>query len=368
MSVSTQIAPRTGVEPRRGEEKRSRGSVIDLFCGAGGLSHGFKLEGFDVVAGVDIDEKCRFPFERNNDAPFLLEDVASIDASSLNERFSSSVPRILVGCAPCQPFSKYSQGREDGRWQLLEHFSRLIQEIKPDIVSMENVPRLQKFKDSAVFDTFVRALRNEDYFVDWKIAYCPDYGIPQSRSRLVLLASRFGPPGVPALTHTPDRYPTVRQTIGDLPPIAAGGVHATDDLHRCSALSAGNEKRIRASRPGGSWRDWSEELVTDCHKRETGKGYSSVYGRMRWDEPAPTMTTQFFGFGNGRFGHPEQDRAISLREGALIQTFPPHYAFVPEGQKVEMKSIGRLIGNAVPVDLGRAIARRIRSHLDEYDK
>ncbi|MER8859962.1 DNA cytosine methyltransferase [Mesorhizobium sp. M0757] len=368
MSIATQIARLDRVESRRGAKKRSRGSVIDLFCGAGGLSHGFKLEGFDVVAGVDIDEKCRFPFERNNDAPFLLEDVGTIDADALGERFVSGSPRVLVGCAPCQPFSKYSQGREDGRWQLLEHFSRLIREIQPDIVSMENVPRLQKFRDSAVFDAFVRALRNADYFVDWKIVYCPDFGIPQYRSRLVLLASRLGPPGVPAPTHTPDRYLTVRQTIGDLPPIAAGGAHATDDLHRCSALSASNEKRMHASRPGGSWRDWSEELVTACHRRETGKGYSSVYGRMSWDEPAPTMTTQFFGFGNGRFGHPEQDRAISLREGALIQTFPPNYAFVPDGQKVEMKSIGRLIGNAVPVDLGRAIARRIRSHLDEYGK
>lgn len=352
----------------RRRKTRSPGSVIDLFCGAGGLSHGFKMEGFDIVAGVDTDDNCRFPFEHNNDAPFLLEDVAEIDAAALNRRFLPDASRVLVGCAPCQPFSKYSQGREDGRWQLLKHFSRLIRELRPDVVSMENVPRLQKFKDSAVFDAFVRALRNDDYFVDWKIAYCPDYGIPQSRSRLVLLASRFGPPGVPATTHAPDAYPTVRQTIGGLPPIAAGAAAADDDLHRCSALSEENEKRVRASRPGGSWRDWSDELVSDCHRRESGKGYSSVYGRMSWDEPAPTMTTQFFGFGNGRFGHPDQDRAISLREGALIQTFPPHYAFVPDGQRIEMKSIGRLIGNAVPVDLGRAIARRIRAHLAEYGR
>lgn len=365
-SVDVQTGP--SVEAEAGRTQVAAGSVIDLFCGAGGLSHGFKLEGFDVVAGVDIDEKCRFPFERNNHAPFLLEDVATIDATALNARFSPGLPRILVGCAPCQPFSKYSQGREDGRWQLLEHFSRLICEMRPDVVSMENVPRLQKFKGSMVFDAFVRALRNNDYFVDWKVAYCPDYGIPQSRSRLVLLASRYGPPGVPTSTHTSDRYPTVRHTISELPPISAGETDEEDPLHRCSALSPANKKRMLASRPGGSWRDWSEDLVTDCHRKPTGKGYSSVYGRMNWDEPAPTMTTQFFGFGNGRFGHPEQDRAISLREGALIQTFPPDYAFVPEGSRVEMKTIGRLIGNAVPVDLGRAIARRIRSHLDEYGK
>lgn len=341
------------------------GSVVDLFCGAGGLSHGFKLEGFKIAAGLDIDEKCRFPFERNNDAPFLMDDIGKVDPEELNARFLPGIPRILVGCAPCQPFSKYSQGREDGRWQLLEHFSRLICEVKPDIVSMENVPRLQKFRNSSVFDAFVRVLRNNDYFVDWKIAYCPDYGIPQSRSRLVLLASRHSPPGVPETTHERGNHATVRQTIGDLPAIPAGGVDSGDPLHRCSALSPGNLNRIRASRPGGSWRDWSKDLVTKCHRKPSGKGYSSVYGRMAWDDPAPTMTTQFFGFGNGRFGHPEQDRAISLREGALIQTFPRDYAFVPDGETVEMKSLGRLIGNAVPVELGRAIARRIRTHLDE---
>lgn len=366
MTVTSIPAAESAKQEAPSPNDPSPGSVVDLFCGAGGLSHGFKLEGFKVAAGLDIDEKCRYPFEHNNDAPFLLEDVGKIDAAGLNERFLPGIPRVLVGCAPCQPFSKYSQGREDGRWQLLEHFSRLICEVKPDIVSMENVPRLHKFRNSSVFDAFIRALRNNDYFVDWKIAYCPDYGIPQSRSRLVLLASRYGPPGVPKTTHDRSDYPTVRQTIGDLPAIPAGGTDVDDPLHRSSELSSGNLDRIRASQPGGSWKDWSQDLVTECHKKPSGKGYSSVYGRMVWDEPAPTVTTQFFGFGNGRFGHPEQDRAISLREGALIQSFPRDYAFVPNGERVEMKSIGRLIGNAVPVDLGRAIARRISAHLDEH--
>ncbi|WP_273281739.1 DNA cytosine methyltransferase [Pseudooceanicola atlanticus] len=368
MTIGTAPTVESGEREAALTDSQFPGSVVDLFCGAGGLSHGFKIEGFKVAAGLDIDEKCRFPFECNNDAPFLLEDVGEIDAAELSARFLPGIPRILVGCAPCQPFSKYSQGREDGRWQLLEHFSRLICEVKPDIVSMENVPRLHKFRNSSVFDAFIRTLRNNDYFVDWKIAYCPDYGIPQSRSRLVLLASRYGPPGVPETTHDQDNYPTVRETIGDLPAIPAGGADSDDPLHRSSALSPANLDRIRASQPGGSWRDWSDDLVTACHKKPTGKGYSSVYGRMGWDDPAPTMTTQFFGFGNGRFGHPEQDRAISLREGALIQTFPRDYAFVPEGNRIEMKSIGRLIGNAVPVDLGRAIARRIRAHLDEHNQ
>jgi len=115
--------------------------------------------------------------------------------------------------------------------------------------------------------------------------------------------------------------------------------------------------------PGGTWRDWPKHLVAECHRECSGQTYPSVYGRMEWDKPAPTMTTQCFGFGNGRFGHPEQDRAISLREAAILQSFPRKYKFVADGGEVQMKVLGRLIGNAVPVELGRAIARSIKSHL-----
>ncbi len=342
---------------------RSSTSVVDLFCGAGGLSHGFLLEGFDIAAGFDVDENCRYPFEANNDAPFYMDDVGELTGERINAAFGDAATRVLVGCAPCQPFSKYSQGRTDDRWSLLDEFARLIIESEPDVVSMENVPRLCKFEGSSVFDRFVRVLRNADYFVDWSVAYCPDFGVPQSRSRLVLLASRFGDPGSLAKTHAPEHYVTVADAIGALPPIEAGATDEHDRLHRASALSDRNTKRIRSSRPGGNWKDWDPELVTDCHRKATGKGYSSVYGRMRWDEPGPTMTTQFYGFGNGRFGHPEQDRAISLREGAILQSFPPSYQFVETASDIRMKNVGRLIGNAVPVGLGQAVARTIRSHL-----
>ena len=150
-----------------------------------------------------------------------------------------------------------------------------------------------------------------------------------------------------------------------MPQLSAGEIDRRDFLHRASRLSAVNLDRIRFSTPGGTWRDWPEQLVTDCHKQPSGKGYASVYGRMTWDEPAPTMTTQFYGFGNGRFGHPEQDRAISLREGAILQSFPPCYKFVEPGNLVNFKTVGRLIGNAVPVELARAIARAIKRHLSE---
>jgi DNA (cytosine-5)-methyltransferase 1 len=131
-------------------------------------------------------------------------------------------------------------------------------------------------------------------------------------------------------------------------------------------LSKLNLARIKASRPGGSWRDWPQHLVADCHRRSTGKSYPGVYGRMEWNEPSPTLTTQFYGFGSGRFGHPSQARGLSLREGAILQGFPQDYSFVPPGRTVQFKVLGRLIGNAVPVELGRVIGESILSHLKKY--
>jgi DNA (cytosine-5)-methyltransferase 1 len=229
---------------------------------------------------------------------------------------------------------------------------------------MENVPRLMNFKSGATFRAFVKKLRDADYHVVWDVLYGPDYGLAQTRSRLVLLASRLGPIEMPKTTHK-GKHRTVRQAIGDLPKLDHGGVDGKDLLHRASRLSDVNLRRIESAKPGGTWRDWSPKLVADCHKVETGKGYSSVYGRMEWDEPSPTITTQFFGFGNGRFGHPEQNRALSLREGALLQGFPKDYEFVEPGAPVQFKKVGRLIGNAVPVKLGAAIAKAVRLHLEE---
>lgn len=341
------------------------GTVVDLFCGGGALSHGFLLEGFSIACGYDTDESCRFPFETNNEAPFIRRDVAEIDHAELVEEFSPGLPRVLIGCAPCQPFSRYSQGREDPKWQLLRDFARLAVDVGPDIVTMENVPHLEKFKGGRVFNNFVGSLREVGYTVRWAIANCPDFGVPQNRSRLVLIGSKHGEPRLPKRTHGPGDYVTVSQAIGNMPPLAAGQADTVDRLHCTSGLSELNLKRIRASRPGGTWREWSPDLVAGCHKKDKGRGYASVYGRMRWDRPSPTITTQFYGFGNGRFGHPKQDRALSLREGAMLQTFPPDYTFVRSGESLHFTRIGRMIGNAVPVRLAQAIACAIKTHLWE---
>ena len=349
-----------------GARSRPVASVIDLFCGAGALSHGFLHEDFLVMCGYDLDEACRYPFEANNNAPFVRRDVAMIDADELSREFSDHLPRVLIGCAPCQPFSRYSQGHEDPKWKLLKDFSRLVVAVAPDVLSMENVPQLVRFKGGSVFEAFVTALEDGGYRVRWTIAHCPDFGVPQSRSRLVLIASRHGEPPLPDPTQSEEGHVTVRDAIGEMPLLKAGGVDPGDPLHRASTMSDLNLQRIRVSVPGGTWRDWDDALVTDCHKKEAGRGYASVYGRMRWDQPSPTITTQFYGFGNGRFGHPEQDRALSLREGAVLQTFPHDYVFFQPGGPFQFKSIGRMIGNAVPVRLARAIGRAIKTHLQEH--
>lgn len=348
---------------------QSKCSVVDLFCGAGGLSHGLVLEGFHVAAGIDLDRTCAFAFEHNNDSKFLCEDVSDVDQKRLNELFGETQTRILVGCAPCQPFSKYAQGLpESKKWHLLKEFGRLIAETKPDIVSMENVPGLMTFKRSPVFSEFTQMLTDNGYEVSADVVFGPDYGIPQTRRRLVLLASRHGPIAFIPKTHTPENYVTVRDAIGHLPPIAAGGSTYRDNLHTARRLSEINIQRIKAAKPGGTWRDWEKSLKLECHSAKTGKGYVSVYGRMGWDEPAPTMTTHCTGFGNGRFGHPEQDRAISLREAAMLQSFPAKYAFWAKGEKINARAISRMIGNAVPVTLGRVIGRSIRAHLAEIGR
>ena len=354
-----------GARPKP-RQSSAPGSVVDLFCGAGGLAHGLLKEGFHIAAGIDIDTHCRYPFEHNNNASFVLRDVDELRSEEILEFFKPNSPRILVGCAPCQPFSLYNQKNNDPNWKLVGRFCGLVADTQPDVVSMENVPRLMDYRDGRVFSNLLELLREAGYTVDHQIVFLPDYGLPQRRSRLVVMASLHGTLELEEPTHALDSYRTVEQVIGDLPALAAGETHPRDALHTASRLSPMNLRRIRASKPGGSWADWQEELVAPCHRIRSGRGYKSVYGRMRFDEPSPTITTQFFGFGNGRFGHPEQDRALSLREGAILQSFPQDYRFVAPGETIQFKRIGRMIGNAVPVLLGQLIGRAIASHLSDH--
>jgi DNA (cytosine-5)-methyltransferase 1 len=338
--------------------------AVDLFCGAGGLSHGLRRAGVEVRLGIDIDPACEYPFTTNNKSDFLLKSVADVSITELKTAYPIDGYKLLAGCSPCQTFSRYNQkaNSSDKRWWLLDEFGRLINELRPELITMENVPGLV---EQRVFAKFENLLRRLNYFVYYEVVNCSEYGIPQKRRRLVLLASRLGPIKLISSREICWGKKDVRQAIGNLPPLEAGQIDKQDPLHQCAKLSELNIRRIQASIPGGSWRNWDKKLITPCHLKKTGKTYSSVYGRMKWDEPAPTMTTQFFGFGNGRFGHPEQDRAISLREGAILQSFPKSYKFIEPRGQICRKSLGQLIGNAVPVRLGELIGRSIHMHTME---
>ena len=348
-----------------GTRPRPVATVVDLFCGAGAVSYGFLQEGFEVSCGYDIDESCRYPFKENNKTLFLRRDIAELDAEEVSARFKTGLPKILVGCAPCQPYSRYSRGRSDPKWFLLKDFARLAVRVRPEIVTMENVPQLVQFNKGKTFMELVADLERADYDVRWKIVNCADFGVPQTRDQLVMICSRIGRVPLPEATHARGGYITVRNAISGMPRLAAGCSHASDPLHCASVMAPINLRRIQASRPGGTWSDWPEELLADCHRKASGKQYYAVYGRLSWNQPAPTITTQFIGFGNGRFGHPEQNRALSLREGALLQTFPPNYAFVSPTERVRITKVATMIANAVPVRLARAVARAIKKHLGD---
>jgi len=337
--------------------------AVDMFCGAGGLTLGLEDADVKVAAGFDIDDRFHWAYERNSRSSFVRADASRLSAEDLEPFFDGAQVRVLAGCAPCQPFSTYGRTRSkpDDRWALLKSFARIVSDLRPDVVTMENVPGLREHE---VFDDFVAALGRLGYDVDHDVFDCADFGAPQHRRRLVLIAVFEGRASLPVPT-TVERSATVREAIGHLPPIPAGGADPNDPLHVASRLSSLNMARIRASRPGGTWRDWPEGLRAACHRRSSGRTYPSVYGRMRWDEPAPTITTQCYGFGNGRFGHPEQDRAISLREAALLQTFPPDWQLFPPGSEPGMKAGGTAIGNAVPPKLGEAIGRAILRSVEE---
>lgn len=343
--------------------------VIDLFCGIGGLSYGLKCQGMKILAGFDLDYTCQYAYETNTGGKFYYRDVKTISGDEINKLYSQkkNVIKVLAGCAPCQPFSSYAfknKNKDKDKYNLLYEFGRLVKEVHPDIVTMENVPAIASFKLKSVLADFVEVLQNEGYNVKYKVVYCPDYGIPQTRKRLVLLASRLGNIDLISPTHKKENYVTVKDAIGHLPLLEAGQGCPTDALHRCRVLSPLNLQRLKSTPYGGSWKDWPADLMLECHKKESGKSFGSVYGRMVWEEPSPTMTTLCTGIGNGRFGHPVQNRAISAREAALFQTFPITYKFFPNEHEVSLTKASRYIGNAVPPKLGEAIAQSIKNHIE----
>ena len=326
-----------------------------------------------IAFALDQDADARASFEANfPDTHFEFADIRKVSVEAIRSRVEAgrSNPVLFSGCAPCQPYTRQNTIRPeldlDERVPLLACFAALVEGCRPDLVFVENVPGLQKLHScSQPFGGFVKQLEDAGYELDYRPIKLAKFGIPQSRRRLVLVGSRHSKVHLPEETHGPGapngRYATVRDWIAHLPPIQAGEEHQDIPNHRAANLSARNLERIEATPEGGGNRDWPKELTLDCHKGVSG--YSDVYGRMSWDAPASGLTTRCTSYSNGRFGHPEQHRAISIREAACLQTFPEDYIF--EGS---MASMARQIGNAVPVRLAKLIGSRLVQHLRDVGR
>jgi DNA (cytosine-5)-methyltransferase 1 len=336
--------------------------AVDFFCGAGGLTRGLLDAGIKVLAGFDANESCRKTYEQNNrPSKFICADIVLLQASEV-KRVIRSVPKnelIFTGCAPCQPFSNQRRKAQyTTEKTLLGEFGRIVSECRPGYVIIENVPGLAKVKGNSTYRRFVQMLISAGY--QWSEAPLDAkwFGVPQSRRRWVVVASLYGKPSLPFPTHGPGKLPfaTVREAIAHYPAIKAGEIHSIVPNHRAAAISELNLKRLLATpKNGGGRLDWPEALELDCHKGDY-TGHSDVYGRMKLDSVAPALTCRCFSISNGRYGHPTQHRAISLREAAKLQSFQDDYIFYGNSQG----DIGAQIGNAVPVRLGYVLGQTIK--------
>ena len=335
-------------------------SVVDLFCGAGSLAYGFATAGLRATAGIDTDESCRYAFESNTGSRFICKSVGDLAPDGLSRLYSGCGRRVLIGCAPCQPFSSYNKNRSlCPQRLLLNAFARLVCATSPDVVSMENVPRL---RPRSISGKFVRRLKGEGYSIWHGVLSCPDYVVLQTGLSLVLLVS--GPGGIgmigrthrggsphSARRHTRSRSLTrpMRLPKGSTPPVARA-VRGQPRVHL-------------AGPPVGGWKNGDRRLVPPYHRRKSWRSC----GGVSWNLPAPRMTTQAAARGSGRFGHPDQDRAPSLGASALIQTSPRGYKFAPGRSGMRINAAARHIGNAVPVAHGNAIAMSIKRHMVGHD-
>lgn len=339
-----------------------RYTCIDSFCGAGGLGLGLQNAGFEILLSFDIDAKC-IETIKQNDKYFSHTAVQADIADMLNGKLldKCNLKRgelfLLAGGPPCQGFSIQRRGDDsDVRNQLVLKYAKLIDELYPYYFIMENVSGIAGKRGKTILQQLIEDSENLGYTVHIKLVDAQNYGVPQRRKRYIIIGERKDIGSVYIYPTEKENKVTVRQIIGDLPePPLDGTDYPEIPLHRRDKLSEKNLQRIRAIKAGQGRDDLPSNLLAECHKIDSSIiGFRNVYGRMEWDEVAPTITARFDSFTRGKFGHPEQDRSISLREGALLQTFPMDFNF--SGNKVD---IARQIGNAVPPVLGEVIGKSI---------
>lgn len=352
--------------------------VIDLFSGCGGSSLGFADEGFELRAAVDIDPWACETYAKNMGLKPIVGDLCGIAGRTILKEAGLDVGEtdVLIGCPPCQGFTRMRRRfleDDDPRNRLVFIFAERVAEIRPKVVLFENVPGILQTREGWYFEVLLKALERNGYprsLMAWGVLNAADYGVPQRRMRFILMAVR-GDLGVkaelPPRTHAPPHiardlglrpWVTVREAIGTLPPLNAGEKDRSIPNHEAPMHSKRILKLISAiPKNGGTIRDLPRDFWLRCHLRH--EGYKDVYGRLRWDDVANTITSGCTNASKGRFIHPEQDRALTPREAARLQGFPDSFVFYGP-----LTAVARQIGNAMPPPLARAIAGAVRRLLE----
>lgn len=331
-------------------------TAVDLFSGCGGLSLGLKRAGFIVKAAVEIDSSAAQTYRSNHKETVLIQsDIRNVTGKKIREAAGLAAGKLdlLAGCPPCQGFSRIRrQGEQDPRNDLLFEFLRIVKALNPKVVLLENVPGM--IEDSRFF-LFVERLESYGYYCKWGVLDAADFGVPQRRKRLIVIGSRVRLVDLPQ-----KKMMQNKQAIKDYIGVLKAPAKSKDRLHRMYLKCTPRIKRLIAKIPvdGGSRISLGKKNQLNCHKKTDG--FRDVYGRMRWDDVSPTLTGGCFNPSKGRFLHPEQNRPITMREAAILQTFPRSYRFPV---KFGLINIARLIGDALPPVFAQKQAEHLIGHL-----
>lgn len=349
--------------------------AVDFFCGIGGVTRGFLNAGIDVIGGIDIDGSCKETYQQNNIRPngekveFFNENIADFNASKIRNKLKDGEKLILIGCAPCQPFTTItdtSESRKEERL-LLDIFANKVIELDPEYIFVENVSSLKSDfnQNNKVLKSFLDKLSANNFILTSKVQNAANYGVPQNRKRLIIFGKKKSHISHPEPTHgenTNNEVKTLEKVIGKLPSIEAGSSHPELKEHLAAKLTKRSLKRLEFQKqPGDGMETWPKELMIPSRRERDYSGHKDVYSRLWWDKPSSTLTTKFFSISNGRFGHPEQNRALSILEGLLIQSFPADYKLFDKRITAKAKQVG----NAVPVKLAEVYAQKI---IDDVNK
>jgi DNA (cytosine-5)-methyltransferase 1 len=344
--------------------------AVDFFCSGGGMTNGMIQAGINVIAGIDFDPECKETYEANNKGSrFILANVFNLKESDLQKRLSlkrNDDNLLLIGCSPCQFWSliRTDKRKSEQSKDLLGEFHRFVKYFNPGYVVVENVPGIMSRKDESGLTTFVTHLESIGYKVKYGVVNLNDYGIPQTRKRFSLIANRVNGSFI-FPSPSKEKKPVVKDFIGinnGFPKVSVG--HNDNSLfqHTVAKMSDKNLQRLMGTPAncGNSLWWWADEKLG--REKYVKTGFKDSYSRMSWEKAAPTITTKFFSISNGRFGHPEEHRAISIREGATLQTFPKNYFFYSKS----VQNMARMIGNAVPPEYAKKIGEAIISSISNH--